>query len=58
MPRQSNQNIQTAGLKITGIEKRGLNPNPKARIPQRPAPPQPRVIRRRVTNSTPRNGNE
>ena len=41
MPKGKGNELQTSGFKFRGLEKRGLNPNPRAKIPERPPPPKP-----------------
>ena len=54
MRKQRNQERQISGFKIRGIEKRGLNHDPKSGITQRPAPPKPIETRPPMQNRSAR----
>ena len=54
MRKHKNQERQTSGFKIRGIEKRGLNHDPKSGITQRPAPPEPIATRPPMLSLPPR----
>lgn len=55
MRKHRNQETHTSGFKIRGIEKRGLNHDPKSGITQRPAPPEPIETRPPTPNRSPTN---
>lgn len=53
MRKHRKQETSTAGFKIRGIEKRGINRDPKSGITQRPAPPKPIATRPQMPNRSP-----
>lgn len=45
MAKGKGNELRTGGFKFRGLERRGLIPNPKAKIPERPPPPKPMKTR-------------